>query len=84
MDAEAIERADVRYWVRVCVEKCSVTDDLTAMWEWFGRRELAPPTFRHSIRSEAIEVQLDFGSLSDASEFAGAFNGIVLRVGIED
>jgi len=80
VNAEAIERAGARYAVRVYVDKGSATDNLAAMWQWFRQRKLDPPAFRHSIRREAIAVQLDFDDLGDAAAFAEAFNGLVLGV----
>jgi hypothetical protein len=78
MSTDSREQSHTRYTVRVFVDKATATDDIEAMWQWFRQRQLDPPAFRHSIRREAITVQLDSDSLHGASEFAGAFNGVVL------
>jgi len=48
--------------------------------DWFKTRSLPPGPFKYRMIGDSVRMRVDFADLSDASDFAEAFGGVVLGV----
>jgi hypothetical protein len=48
--------------------------------EWFKTRDLPVGPFKYRMIGDSVRMRVDFADLTDASDFAEAFGGVVLGV----
>jgi hypothetical protein len=66
------------YTAEVRFDGPEIADRLRGVTEWFKARSLPLGPFRYTMGVEMIRLRVDFADLSNASDFAEGFGGVVL------
>ena len=68
------------YPVQVVLDQGNLAIRLSEIREWLSKHHIKTGSFDYRMRSDFVQLRIDFPTLGDAAQFAKAFGGLVFGV----
>lgn len=65
------------YPVRIVLDEGNLAIRISEVREWLSKHGIDPGAFQYRMAAERVQLRIDFVTLKDAAQFAGAFGGLV-------